>query len=78
MEEPGFFGTKQGSIAVAGDKGGGIAEVGRVIASCLKEAHAIDLTKKGIVFYRANNKAPERLGETIDRVGSDTFMKAVK
>jgi dissimilatory sulfite reductase (desulfoviridin) alpha/beta subunit len=31
-----------------------------------------------ITFYRANGKGPERLGGTIDRIGFDVFMKAVK
>jgi dissimilatory sulfite reductase (desulfoviridin) alpha/beta subunit len=52
--------------------------VGRVIATGLTEAQAIALTNKVIAFYRANGKAPERLGGTIDRVGFDAFMKAVQ
>ena len=78
MKDLGFFGTEQGFTAVAGGKGGGTARVGQVIATGLTEAQAIALADRVITFYRANGKGPERLGGTIDRVGLDTFVKAVK
>jgi NAD(P)H-nitrite reductase large subunit len=77
MKDLGFFGTDQGFTAVAGGKGGGTARVGRVIATGLSEAQAIALADRVITFYRTHGKGPERLGGTIDRVGIDTFVKAV-
>jgi NAD(P)H-nitrite reductase len=77
LKDLGFFGTDNGFTAVAGGKGGGTAKIGRVIAEGLSADQAIALSKKVISFYRENGKAPERLGATIDRVGFDTFMKAV-
>ena len=77
MKDLGFFGTDEGFTAVAGGKGGGTAKVGREIATGLTEAQAIALARRVIAFYRENGKAPERLGGTIERVGFDTFKKAV-
>ncbi len=78
MKDLGFFGTDQGFTAVAGGKGGGTARVGRVITTGLTEAQAVALADRVIAFYRANGKGPERLGGTIDRVGFDAFMNAMK
>lgn len=77
MKDIGFFGTDTGFTAVAGGKGGGTAKIGRVLAEGLTEDQAVALARKIIAFYRENGKAPERLGATIERVGFDTFVKAV-
>jgi NAD(P)H-nitrite reductase large subunit len=77
LKDLGFFGTDNGFTAVAGGKGGGTARVGKVIAEGLSAEQAIALTDKVIAFYRQNGKNPERLGATIDRVGFDTFSKAI-
>jgi NAD(P)H-nitrite reductase large subunit len=77
MKDLGFFGTDNGFNAVVGGKGGGTPRVGLEIAKGLSAEQAVALTHKVIAFYRANGKAPERLGATIDRVGFDTFAKAV-
>jgi NAD(P)H-nitrite reductase large subunit len=78
MKDIGFFGTDTGFTAVAGGKGGGTPRAGREIAHDLSADQAVVLARKIIVFYRENGKFPERLGATIDRVGFDTFVKAVK
>jgi len=78
LKDIGFFGTDTGFTAVAGGKGGGTAKIGRVVAEDLTEDQAVALARKAIAFYRENGKFPERLGATIDRVGFDTFVKAVK
>ena len=77
LKDLGFFGTETGFTAVAGGKGGGTAKVGKVIAEGLTEAQAIALTGKVVAFYRANGQNPERLGATIERVGYETFAKAI-
>jgi len=77
MKDLGFFGTDDGFTAVAGGKGGGTAKLGRELKSGLTAEQAVALARKVIAFYRENGKAPERLGATIDRVGFDTFAKAV-
>ena len=77
MKDLGFFGTDDGFTAVAGGKGGGTARLGREFASGLNEKQAIALARKVIAFYRENAKPLERLGETIERVGFDTFVKTV-
>jgi dissimilatory sulfite reductase (desulfoviridin) alpha/beta subunit len=51
--------------------------VGRELAKGLTQDQAIELTRKVVAFYRENGKFPERLGGTIERVGFDTFVKAV-
>jgi dissimilatory sulfite reductase (desulfoviridin) alpha/beta subunit len=35
------------------------------------------LAEKVIALYRANGQNPERLGATIERVGLETFKKAI-
>jgi len=77
LKDIGFFGTDTGFVAVVGGKGGGTAKPGRVLAENLTADQAIALAGKVIAFYRENGKFPERLGATIDRVGFDTFVKAV-
>ena len=77
MKDIGFFGTDTGFTAVAGGKGGGTPKIGREFAHNLTADQAIALARKTIAFYRENGKAPERLGATIERVGFDTFVKAV-
>jgi NAD(P)H-nitrite reductase large subunit len=77
MKDIGFFGTATGFTAVAGGKGGGTAKIGRVLAEDLTEEQAVALARKIIGFYREQGKFPERLGATIERVGFDTFVKAV-
>jgi NAD(P)H-nitrite reductase large subunit len=77
LKDLGFFGTDNGFKAVVGGKGGGTPRVGQVIAEGLSQEQAVALAHKVIAFYRENGKAPERLGATIERVGSDTFVKAV-
>jgi NAD(P)H-nitrite reductase large subunit len=76
MKDPGFFGTDEGFTAVAGGKGGGTARIGRELATGLAEGQAVGLARNVIAFYRENPKPPERLGETIERAGFDTFVKA--
>ena len=78
MKDIGFFGTDKGFTAVAGGKGGGTAKIGRVLAEDLTAEQAVALERKIITFYREQGKFPERLGATIERVGFDTFVKAVK
>ena len=77
LKDLGFFGTDKGFTAVAGGKGGGTARIGTVIAEGLTADQAVALASKVVAFYRANGKAPERLGATIDRVGMDAFRKAI-
>lgn len=77
MKDLGFYGTDNGFNAVVGGKGGGTPKPGKEIASGLSAEQAVALANKVIAFYRANGKAPERLGATIERVGFDTFIKAV-
>jgi NAD(P)H-nitrite reductase large subunit len=77
LKDLGFFGTDNGFNAVVGGKGGGTPRVGQVIAEGLSQEQAIALAQKVIAFYRENGKAPERLGATIERVGFETFAKAI-
>jgi NAD(P)H-nitrite reductase large subunit len=77
MKDIGFFGTDTGFTAVAGGKGGGTPRAGCEIAHDLTADQAVVLARKIIAFYREHGKFPERLGATIDRVGFDTFVKAV-
>lgn len=77
MKDLGFFGTDDGFTAVAGGKGGGTARIGREFATGLTAEQAVDLARRVIAFYRENAKPLERMGETIERVGFDTFVKTV-
>ena len=77
MKDIGFFGTDNGFKAVVGGKGGGTPKPGRELADGLTADQAVALARKIITFYRENAKAPERLGATIERVGFETFGKAV-
>ena len=77
MKDLGFFGTDTGFVAVAGGKGGGTPKPGREIANNLTQEQAVALARKVIAFYRENGVGPERLGATIDRIGFETFVKAV-
>jgi NAD(P)H-nitrite reductase large subunit len=78
MKDIGFFGTETGFTVVAGGKGGGTAKIGRVLAEDLTEDQAVALARKIIGFYREQGKFPERLGATIELVGFDAFVQAVK
>lgn len=77
MKDLGFFGTDNGFDAVVGGKGGGTPKPGRELAKDLTADQAVALAAKFITFYRQNGVTPERLGATIERVGFDTFVKAV-
>jgi len=78
MKDIGFFGTDTGFNVVVGGKGGGTPKPGRELTNDLTSDQAIDLARKIIDFYRENAIAPERLGATMERVGFDTFKKAVR
>ena len=77
MKDLGFYGTDEGFTAVVGGKGGGTPKPGRELVKDLTADQAIELATKVITFYREHCQAPERLGATIDRVGFETFKKAV-
>ncbi|MEI8174150.1 MAG: NAD(P)/FAD-dependent oxidoreductase [Deltaproteobacteria bacterium] len=77
MKDIGFFGTGNGFKVVVGGKGGGTPKLGRELAEGLTADQAVALARKVIAFYRENGVAPERLAATIERVGFDTFVKAV-
>ena len=77
MKDLGFFGTDDGFTAVVGGKGGGTPKPGRELVTNLTAEQAVILANKVIAFYRENGQGPERLGATIDRLGFDTFTKAV-
>ncbi|PWR74258.1 nitrite/sulfite reductase domain-containing protein [Methanospirillum lacunae] len=77
MKDIGFFGTDTGFNVIVGGKGGGTPKAGKELANDLTPDQAIDLARKIITFYRENGIAPERLGATIERLGFDTFRKAV-
>mgnify|MGYP001769516930 CR=1 FL=1 len=77
MKDLGFYGTDDGFTAVVGGKGGGTPKPGRELIKNLTAEQAVALTEKVIAFYRKNGQSPERLGATIERVGFDTFTKAV-
>lgn len=62
---------------VVGGKGGGTPKPGRELVNDLTSNQAVDLARKIITFYREKGVAPERLGATIERVGFDSFQKAV-
>lgn len=78
MKDLGFFGTDNGFTAIAGGKGGGTPKVGRVVAESLTADQALVMARKAVAFYQVNGKFRERLGDTIDRVGFETFVKAVQ
>ena len=77
MKDLGFFGTDEGFTAVAGGKGGGTARIGREFAFGLTAEEAVDLARNVIAFYREHAKPLERLGQTIERIGFDTFVETV-
>ena len=77
MKDLGFFGTDDGFTAVVGGKGGGTPKYGFELATKLNFDQAMALAEKVIAFYKENGKTPERLGATIERVGIETFKKAV-
>ncbi|NLZ29535.1 MAG: NAD(P)/FAD-dependent oxidoreductase [Methanomicrobiales archaeon] len=77
LRDLGFVGTDDGFLAVVGGKGGGTARVARELVGGLTQDQAVDLARKVIAFYRENGKGPERLGDTIERVGFESFKKSV-
>ena len=77
MRDLGFVGTDDGFMAVVGGKGGGTARLAQELVGGLTQDQAIELARKVIAFYRENGKAPERLGDTIERVGFEKFKESV-
>ena len=77
MRDLGFVGTDDGFMAVVGAKGGGTARLAQELVGGLTQDQAIELARKVIAFYRENGKAPERLGDTIERVGFEKFKESV-
>ncbi|MFA7562711.1 MAG: NAD(P)/FAD-dependent oxidoreductase [Methanoculleus sp.] len=77
MRDLGFVGTDDGFMAVVGGKGGGTARLAQELVGGLTEEQALALARKVIAFYQENGKAPERLGDTIERIGFDKFKEAV-
>jgi NAD(P)H-nitrite reductase large subunit len=77
LKDLGFYGTDDGFTAVVGGKGGGTARMGQELVTGLTADQAVALAGRVIAFYREHGQAPERLGGTIERVGFDTFAKAV-
>ncbi len=77
LKDLGFIGTDSGFRAVVGGKGGSTPKTARELVDGLSEDQAIALARKVIGFYRENAQGAERLGSTIERVGFETFTKAI-
>lgn len=75
IKDIGMYGTAHGYTLVVGGSSGLQAQVATVVAKKVP-AEEIALIIRGILtYYRTHGKPKERLGQAIDRLGWDDFMK---
>ena len=72
----GVIGTEDGWQVFAGGSGGAHPRLGDFIAEVKTQNEVIDLVDRIIAYYKAHAQI-ERLGEFIERVGIETFKRAV-
>ncbi len=77
VRDIGAVARKEGWEILVGGNVGANPRIGKKIASGLDYDEAIDAVAKIIDFYKNNAKKGERMGKTVERMGTEPFQKAV-
>ncbi|MDH3359607.1 MAG: NAD(P)/FAD-dependent oxidoreductase [Desulfobulbaceae bacterium] len=78
VKDLGFFGKAKGWTMLVGGNAASRPRLGEVMAESLSDEQALQAADKTINFFKENGKKGERIGRTIDRVGKDVFLEAIK
>ena len=77
VRDIGLIGKKKGWTVTFGGNSGGRPRIGDVLAEDLSKEEVMELVKRCLEYYRDNAKKKERTPRFIERIGVDTFKKAV-
>lgn len=76
VKDIGVLGTRQGYTITVGGSAGHHPRLGRVLVEGLNHTEVLDTISKVIQYYRTHAEV-ERIGPFIDRIGWDSFKKAI-
>lgn len=74
VKDIGLFGTAKGFTLAVGGSAGRSARVARTVAAGLPVIEVPAVLRAVLAFYRDHGKDKERIGDTLDRIGWDTFV----
>lgn len=75
VKDIGMYGTAKGYTLAVGGSSGLKAQVAAVVADKVPNEQIPGIIRSILEYYRANGKTKERLGETIQRLGWDEFIR---
>jgi NAD(P)H-nitrite reductase large subunit len=77
IKDIGLVGFPKGWRILVGGNGGAKPRLSQELARDLKTEDALMLVDKVIAYYKANAAPRQRMGDMIDKIGFDTFAKAL-
>lgn len=77
VRDIGLVARKEGWEILIGGNVGANPRIAKKIASELEDEQAMDAVAKIIAFYKNNAKKGERMGKTLERMGTEPFEKAI-
>jgi len=77
IKDIGLVGFPKGWRMLVGGNGGARPRLSQELARDLTTENALTLVDKVIAYYKANAAPRQRMGDMIDKIGFDTFAKAV-
>jgi NAD(P)H-nitrite reductase large subunit len=77
IKDIGLVGFPKGWRMLVGGNGGAKPRLSQELARDLTTEDALTLVDKVIAYYKANAAPRQRMGDMIDKIGFDTFAKAV-
>jgi len=77
IKDIGLVGFPKGWRMLVGGNGGARPRLSQELARDLTTENALTLVDKVVAYYKANAAPRQRMGDMIDKIGFDTFAKAV-
>jgi NAD(P)H-nitrite reductase large subunit len=77
IKDIGLVGFPKGWRILVGGNGGARPRLSQELARDLTKEQALDLIDRVLEYYKANAAPRQRMGDMIDKMGFDTFSKAV-
>ncbi len=77
VKDLGFFGKAKGWTVLVGGNAASRPRLAETVAEGLSDEEALNLADRIITFFAEQGKKGERIGRTIERVGTEAFRAAV-
>lgn len=75
VKDIGMYGTAKGYTLAVGGSSGLQAQIAKIVAQKVPSEEIAPIIRSILAYYRQQGKTKERLGQTIDRLGWDEFVK---